>query len=96
MTYVAQGQALADIKARKESLNYVTRLPRALPSSGQFYSYLLSLSRRVPSWTDYKAIVESLPGIADKKDRFPMAKKIFDLDRKKDANRGCALPTNNG
>jgi len=90
-TYAATGALLESIRSYKASLSHVARLPKALPKDGEFYSYLLSLSRTLSSWDDYKRVVLALPGI-EKKGRYKMAESIFKCDRKK----ACALLKNSG
>lgn len=82
-SYEARGPLLAAVKARKETYNYATTLPKAAPKDGEFYRYFLSLSKKVPVLRDFKLVINELPGI-QLKGRYNMALKIFQHDRRKE------------
>ena len=84
--YTAHGDLLNAIVERKQQTKYAITLPKQLPGDGEFYSYLLSLSKKLPNWLDYKTVVASIPGI-QYKNRYKMAENIFQHDRKKERNK---------
>lgn len=82
--YNAIGDLRSDILSRKKTMNHAKTLIARPPTNGEFYHYLLRLSKAIPSWDSYKMIVESLPGI-ERKGRYKMATAIFCLDRRKES-----------
>ena len=81
--YTAQGPLLESIKSRRNIISYAITLPKRPPQDGEFYTYFLSLSKKLPNWLDYKTVVAELPGI-QYKGRYKMAERIFKLDRIKE------------
>jgi len=83
--YKAIGVLRAAIIKRKQGLSYITVLPKKLPKDGQFYRFFLSLSARKLPWLQFKSLLDAVPGI-EYKNRYQMAKNIWECDRRKEVN----------
>jgi hypothetical protein len=80
--YIALGPLREWIVKNKNSCNYPKVLPQFHPVDGTYYQFLLSLSRRCMSWSEYKLALSHVNDI-DKKGRLRMAYAIRRCDERK-------------
>lgn len=84
--YTAHGELKNIIREHKNATNYVKRLPQMEPTDGNYYKFLLSLSRRCRSWAEFKLALSHVNDI-DKKGRLRMAYAIRRCDERKASRR---------
>jgi len=80
--YTAHGELQNIIREHKNATNYVKRLPQMEPTEGNYYKFLLSLSRRCRTWAEFKLALSHVNDI-DKKGRLRMAYAIRRCDERK-------------
>ena len=80
--YTAHGQLKNIIIEHKNSKNFVKKLPQMAPTDGNYYKFLLSLSRRCTTWSEFKLALSHVNDI-DKKGRLRMAYAIRRCDERK-------------
>lgn len=80
--YTAHGQLMNIIIEHKNSINFVKKLPQMAPTDGNYYKFLLSLSRRCNTWAEFKLALSHVNDI-DKKGRLRMAYAIRRCDERK-------------
>lgn len=80
--YTAHGELQNIINIHKNSTNFVKKLPQMEPTAGNYYKFLLSLSRRCSTWAEFKLALSHVNDI-DKKGRLRMAYAIRRCDERK-------------
>lgn len=84
--YTAHGELQNIIREHKNATNFVKRLPQMEPVDGNYYKFLLSLSRRCRTWAEFKLALSHVNDI-DKKGRLRMAYAIRRCDERKASRR---------
>lgn len=80
--YTAHGELKNIINDHKNANRFVKKLPQMAPTEGNYYKFLLSLSRRCSTWAEFKLALSHVNDI-DKKGRLRMAYAIRRCDERK-------------
>jgi Mn-dependent DtxR family transcriptional regulator len=80
--YTAHGELQNIIRDHKNATKFVKVLPQMAPTEGNYYKFLLSLSRRCRTWAEFKLALSHVNDI-DKKGRLRMAYAIRRCDERK-------------